>query len=58
MNELVSKSENAMTAKEIANVLGVTKMTVRNVISKLGIKVHLYRNVSNNKTECFDLSIY
>lgn len=54
MNELVSKSENAMTAKEIANVLGVTKMTVRNVISKLGIKVHLYRNVSNNKTECFD----
>ena len=54
MNELVSKSERGMTSKEIADVLGVAKMTVRHAISKLGIKVHLYRNVSNNKTECFD----
>ena len=40
MNELVSKSERGMTSKEIADVLGVAKMTVRHAISKLGIKVH------------------
>lgn len=55
MNEIaINNAINWMTSKEIAEVLNVSKMTVRNAIAKLGIKVLLYRNVNNNKTECFN----
>ena len=54
MNEIITDNVNWMTSKEIAEVLNVSKMTVRSTIAKLGIKVLLYRNVNNNKTECFN----
>lgn len=52
--DVFDKNKKGMTAREIANAIGVDYSTVTRTVQKLGIATLQYRLVSNNKTAVYN----